>query len=92
MTRFGRARSCSTPSRNSVRPFEFPFRTGMCEPPCPPRRRHRVWDVMQAADLLLDVNASKKEAAMFNVDTRASHFMAERWHLTLHFRNEDCAR
>ena len=45
----------------------------------------RVWDVMQAADLLLVVNASSNEAAMFNVDTRASHFVAERWHLDTSF-------
>jgi len=45
----------------------------------------RVWDVMQDADVLLVVNASSNEAAMFNRDTRAHHFIAERWHLDTTF-------
>ena len=45
----------------------------------------RVWDVMRDADHLLVVNASNNEAAMFNLDARASRFIAERWHLDTSF-------
>lgn len=41
----------------------------------------RVWDVMRDEDCLLIVDASNNEAAMFNLDERASRFIAERWHL-----------
>jgi len=41
----------------------------------------RVWDVMRDDDRLLVVDASNNEAAMFNLDARASRFIAERWHL-----------
>jgi hypothetical protein len=41
----------------------------------------RVWDVMDSTDHLLVVNSSHDDAAMFNLDERASHFMAARWHL-----------
>ena len=45
----------------------------------------RVWHVMRDADHLLVVNASNNEAAMFNLDVRASNFIVERWHLDTSF-------
>jgi hypothetical protein len=41
----------------------------------------RVWGVMREEDRLLVVDASNNEAAMFNLDARASRFIADRWHL-----------
>jgi hypothetical protein len=52
----------------------------------------RVCDVMNDSDQLLIVDASRNEAAMFNLDARASRFIAERWHLDTSFAERRLTR
>jgi hypothetical protein len=41
----------------------------------------RVWDIMQTADRLMVIDASRQEVAAFNIESRCLDWMAKRWHL-----------
>jgi hypothetical protein len=43
----------------------------------------RVWEIMQTADQLMVIDASRQEVAAFNIEPRCVDSMARRWHLEL---------